>query len=229
VASYELETSAVISTRADTLFRVDTLISRMELTVVPRGAALDIAISRFNVLEPDNRVRVALEGPVRVVGRFTEHGGVGFEGAGLSECGAAAAAAAHATRDLWVRMPARVRIGDTWSDSASTGGCRDGIPLVSTVVRDYRVIAAASADSMTTLTVARRTRLVLRGSGALRGEPVDIVGTGTGQAILHVATGTGWVMDASGESRLALEARTPGRIQSVDQALAFRARAPRDD
>jgi hypothetical protein len=228
-ASYEMELSAEVSTRAATLFRIDTLISHIELTVIPRGAALDISIIRFDVREPTGRPRTALDGAVRVLGRFTEHGGISFEGAGVGECGAPAAAAAQATRDLWVRAPARLRVGDTWSDSTSTTICRDSIWLASTTKREYRVTAAASADSLTTLTIARRTRLLLSGSGELRGEPVEIRASGTGQATLRLSTASGWVVDARGESSLTLEARTPGRIQSVDQALTFRARAQRDD
>lgn len=219
-----METSAVVMSRADTLLRVDTLRSRLALTVTPRGAALDISITAFDVHDGSGAMRATLREGARVLARFNEHGGVGFEGAGLADCGSPAAAAANATRDLWLRAPSRVVVGDVWTDSIATSLCRDGIQLSTTIRRSYRVVAASSSDSLTTLTIERESAIALSGSGELRGDSVEIHATGTGRATLRLSTATGWVESANGESTLNLDARTPGRVQSVVQVLEFSAR-----
>jgi hypothetical protein len=216
-AAYVVESNAVIVAHADTMVRTDTAVVRGEVSVVPRGAALDVTISAFVVHM--GGATVSLPQPARALGRFDRHGAIAFQGAALDDCASPTAAAVEFTRDLWVRPPSRVQVGDAWTDSASLTLCRDGVPLQSTILRAYRVVTVDSAAQF--LTIVRRTRVTLTGSGALRGDTVSVSGRGTGEATLRLSIRSGWLVDGTGTSQLRLEAVGRSRVQSVEQQLRF--------
>lgn len=222
--SYVIESHARVDARADTLASSDTVAARLRLTVTPRGAALDVSIEEYALIRSGG-APFTLATPVRVLGRFDEHGGLAFQGAGLDDCRAPTASIADATRDLWVRMPAEVAVGDVWRDSAHYVVCRDGVPLGATVVRDYRVTAIVDAPDDESVTIARRTTVALRGEGLLRRDTVGVTARGTGDATLIWSARTGWLVEATGRGSLELEARTAGRVQRVTQEVTFAARA----
>lgn len=214
-AVFTVESNAVIVARADTMVRADTAIVRGEVSVVPRGAALDVTISSFVVRSGTGTVSLAQ--PARALGRFDQYGAIAFQGAALDDCASPAAAAVEFTRDLWMRPPSRVRAGDVWRDSSNVSLCRDGVPLRLTIVRDYGVVAGDTVAQI--VTIARRTRLTLTGTGALRRDTVSISGRGAGEAVIRVSSRTGWLVDGTGTSQLRLEAATRTRVQYVDQQV----------
>lgn len=220
-AAYAVETRATFSTRADTLARSDTSVSRTTLRVVPRGAALDVTISAFSINSSYSQP-LALTAPSRAVGRFDANGAIAFEGPGQSSCTALTSAAFESTRDLWVKWPSEVTAGTRWRDSTTITACRDGIPLRINLVRSYHVTTVAN-DSTRLVTVERTSRVALSGRGALRGDTVTMSGEGSGSAILHVAAQTGWLRDGAGSSVLQLRAAGKTRTQIVDQRVEFTA------
>jgi hypothetical protein len=222
-ATFDIDVQAIVVARADTLVRTDTIQSQGEVLAIPRGAALDVTISRFQVSLGGQPVR-ALTAPVRVLGRFQESGGIVFEGAATTDCTSLAATAVEATRDLWVRWPQTVRPRESWRDSVELAVCRDGIPLTLQITREFRVDSLRFPDSAAVLTVTRRSSVQLSGSGRLRGDTVSVTGSGTGEAVLRWSAASGWLVDGRGTSSLQLEARTGERTQRVDQQARFEAR-----
>ena len=208
---------------------VDTVITRADLGVTARGAALDVLVNEFRVSAASGSSLAVAPAPVRVLVRYDEHGGVSYQGAGIGECASLTSTVAEATRDLWVRVPARVGVGDKWRDSAAVELCRDGIPLTAVLVREYTLVAGDRPDSLATLTISRRSQVSISGVGNLRGEPVEIRARGTGEAMLRWSAASGWLQAAEGESHLVLEAFGGGRTQLVEQQVTFSAgRAVRD-
>jgi hypothetical protein len=219
-ASYALESRAVVVARADSLTRTDTLDTRAMLRVVPRGAAIDVTITTFSI-QPASGPTQSLPGAVRAVGRYDGAGAVAFEGAARAGCGSIAAAAFEGTRDLWVKWPAELRVGDQWRDSASVALCRDGVPLQLVLLRRYVVTASAADSSGRLLTIDRRSTITVQGRGSIRGDSTTLAGEGTGSAVLRLSASTGWVIDGHGTSVLRLTARGTHRTQIVEQHLAL--------
>jgi hypothetical protein len=219
-ATFNIESRATFSTRADTLSRADTSVSQTTLRVVPRGAAIDVTISAFSIVSSYSQP-LALTSPSRSVGRYNANGGVVFEGPGQPSCTSLTGTAFESTRDLWVKWPQEVIFGTRWQDSVIVGACRDGIPLQVSLVRSY-VVKSVSADSVPLIAVERNSRVSVSGQGVLRGDTITVSGEGTGAATLHVQT-TGWIHDAGGNSSLQLRAITKTRTQIVDQRVEFSA------
>jgi hypothetical protein len=215
-ATYQLITNAVITTRADSLIRVDTAQSVTALRVTPRGSAYDIVLDSHVVrVGPTPAVRLPVG--ARAVARLTASGMFEFIGAGLEPCVGPARSAFESTRELWVRWPDSVRADTRWSDSSTTIICRDGIPLSLTTVRQYR-LEEPSTDSL--LVIRRDGRVQVRGQGSLRGDTTTIVGDGTSDALLFIRPHTGWIDSARVGGMLRLEVRGSVRTQRVEQRTA---------
>jgi hypothetical protein len=221
---FTVVSDAIVAARADTLAQTDTISTQTVLRIVPVGAAFDVYVNSFTVRR-GGVVTHTLGSPLRAVGRFDGGGAIAFEGAGLPAAGASAsagcppadAAALDAARDLWVRWPERVTQGAEWRDSAVVALCRDGVPLVLTLVRDYR-LAGIEGDSATPLLVIeRRTQTTLEGRGAIRGDTATITGSGTGAGTLRVDPATGWIVSADLSAELELRAVDTRRTQFVEQ------------
>ncbi len=226
-ASYVLESRAILAARADSLARTDTLDTRAALRVIPRGAAIDVMIGTFSV-QPRTGPLQTLPGPARAVGTFDSSGGVTFEGAGRAACGSMAASAFEATRDLWVKWPTQLEVGDEWRDSATVSLCRDGVPLQAVVVRRY-VVSASSADAAgRLLDIARRSTMTIRGRGSIRGDSTTLSGEGSGTATIRLSASTGWAVDGRVTSVLRLTARGTRRTQTLEQQLALTFRQSAD-
>ena len=227
-AGYTLESRAIVATHADSLARSDTLDTHAVLRVVPRGSAIDVTISTFVVHVLPGPTQ-ALPAAVRSVGRFDAAGAVEFEGAGRAGCASIAASAFEATRDLWVKWPAQLGVGDQWGDSASVALCRDGVPLRLILIRRYVVTATSEDTSGSTsggtpsrlLTIERRSRITLEGRGSIRGDSTTLAGEGTGSATLRLSAASGWLIDGHAMSVLRLTARGTRRTQSVEQQLTL--------
>jgi hypothetical protein len=218
---FVIESRATFSTRADTLSRSDTSVSRTALRVTPRGAAIDVTVGAYSIVSSYSQP-LALTAASRAVGRFDALGGIAFEGPGESSCTSLTSTAFESTRDLWVKWPPDVVIGTQWRDSTVIQSCRDGVPFRVSLMRSYRVTAV---DTSTRLVVVDRTsQAAISGQGVLRGDTITLAGGGTGTARLRVEATTGWMYDAAGSSTLQLRAMSRARTQTVDQRVEFTAR-----
>jgi hypothetical protein len=220
-----LHVAAVIESRVDTSTSVDTLQSQLTATWsspmpgYPRrftGVVTDYRLSRAmgdSLLVPDG---IAL--PIAFV---ADQAGSGrqarFTVPDESACGTPDAVIVQGVRDLWLSLPDTIGEAMTWSDSTSQMTCRDSIPIMVTARRDFRVTGAMLRGGAVVLTVERRSRSHLAGSGTQFGDSVAISGEGTGAAMFEVSLATGTAVFASGESTLRIELRGSRRTQSLLQ------------
>ncbi len=213
-ARFAVRTVAQVRIHADTMARTDTLESFSDVRATPQGTAYLVVVDSHTVSGAGLGAR-ALVRDLRAVVRHTDSVGWDFVGVG-DPCASPAATSAEATRDLWVRWPARVRMGTAWRDTSRTTLCRDGIPLTATIERTFRV-EALPADADAPVVLARHSAVTLAGRGLLRADTTEIVGHGSGSARLYLSPGTGWLDSLRGEALLTLEVRGTTRTQHITQ------------
>jgi hypothetical protein len=114
-----------------------------------------------------------------------------------------------AVQSLFVRTPPTMEIGTTWQDTVSTVTCRGDVPITSTAVRRYRVVANTTWNSRPALQVERTgtTTLSSPDSGSIASR-VTVAGTGTSTGALYVDPGTGILLDARSEHHATLTVTT---------------------
>lgn len=134
-----------------------------------------------------------------------------------SRCDAPQASIVHGVRELWLSLPDTLRPAMQWADSSSYVTCRDSIPLTMVVRREFRVTGAMWRDSAVVVTVERRTRTLLSGTGRQFGDSVTFSGEGSGAAMFEVSLRTGAVVFASGESELHVTLAGSRRTQQLTQ------------
>lgn len=215
-ARYLLRTTAWISTRADTLQRADTLVSTLGIQAEAMGTAVAVRVDSFVVSGGDAAPRQLLASALRATARLEPGRGWTFVGAGDDPCRGPALAALDATRDLWVRWPARVQRGQSWADTTRSTLCRDGIPLAAVIVRHYQVEGLPSSTQPHVI-LRRRTEVTMTGEGRLRGDTTSIRGAGTANAILQLDPVRGWIDLLDGDATLTLTVVGSTRTQQVTQ------------
>lgn len=215
-ARYTLRTTAWIVTSADTMQRADTLVSLLGVQAEAMGSAVAVQVDSFVVSGGEAPPRRLLSAPLRATARVEPGRGWTFVGPATDPCRSPALAALDATRDLWVRWPAAVVRGQTWSDSAENALCRDGIPLRAVIVRHYTVEALPSSTQPHVI-VRRRTQVTMRGEGLLRGDTTRISGDGSANAILQLDPQRGWIDLLDGDATLTLTVVGSARTQQVTQ------------
>ncbi|MBI1808379.1 MAG: hypothetical protein HYR75_00660 [Gemmatimonadetes bacterium] len=205
----------------DSVVHVDSVASHVDVSfAMARTGYFAGHVTAFHALGPggSSAVPAALVLPLPFSGRIDTKGTVALvPPSPSSECSSPAPAVVLSSRDLWIRVPDTVRVGSTWDDSSTTSLCRDGIPLLSTIRRSYRVEKTEMRGSVLALVVSRDQRSSLDGAGSQRGEPVRISGTGEGRMTLSLAASTGAVLEAAGHSTLTLTFTSARRTQHVQQ------------
>lgn len=142
--------------------------------------------------------------------------------ADTASCSSMERATVQSARDVWFRAPDTLRVGTTWSDSASYVTCRDGIPLRSVVHRMFHVAGTATRDGRTLLSIARLMRTRIDGRGSQFGDSVVVSGSGNGQLTYEFDPARGEVISAAGSSTLDISLRGSQRTQIVRQAAEIR-------
>lgn len=133
-------------------------------------------------------------------------------------------------RELLLRVPASVAIGDTWRDSTTHVVCRALVPLTVRTVSTYTV-ADVSRDARGSMVQVHRAS-VMRVDGRLASpwRSVDIGGSGTATLDATVSTASGAVQHVTSSSVLLLtvtDRSSPAavRTQQVTQRVATTANA----
>lgn len=225
--THTVHVAAVIESRADTATEVLTDTLQSQLTAswstpssgFPRrylGSVQDYRLSRAMgdslQVPPDVPLPIsftAVQASATQPARFTAPD--------ESSCASAAAVIVQGVRDLWLSMPDTLRPGMSWSDSSALHTCRDSIPLVVSLRREFRVTGAMWRDSAVIVTVERRTAMRLDGAGRQFGDSVSITGEGHGAMMFEVSLATGAPVFGSGESELRLTLRGSRRTQELTQ------------
>jgi hypothetical protein len=90
-------------------------------------------------------------------------------------------------RDLLVAVPAELRVGASWADTASVTICRGGVPVTTGAVRSYEVLGTRRDDDGTPLMrLARTTIFSLAGTETTSlGQVVALTGSGESRTVLE--------------------------------------------
>lgn len=229
--AYLVTQRALITTRQDTLTKIDTVASELGAAFTQFVSANRISgsLTLFRVTSgsrpPATPAGITL--PITVAASATPTG----LGAALqwilttpaegAACSSVAWSVAQGLRDLWFRAPDTLRVGTTWRDSTSYMSCRDGIPLQLAVRRDFRVRAVAERDGRAVLIIQRESHTTLLGDGVQFGEPVKFTGAGSGTLQFELAPATGEFLGGSGTSTLEFTMQSRLRTQRVQQAAVI--------
>lgn len=155
-----------------------------------------------------------------------------------NECDRPETAAASLARDLLVRVPDSVAVGDRWRDSLVSVVCRGGIPLVLRTTVESTLQEASMQDGITVLDVRRALTSRLEGSAQSPWRTVTIGGEGRGTQRARFDAARGTLLELEGESMLivrvtggspagAAGSAGAGGVQQVVQRVTFTARGAR--
>jgi hypothetical protein len=228
IQRFTVEQHAVVTIGVDTSAHSDTLTSHAEVsfTVVPSTRGVNGTVSAFLVGGAGHEP--ATPPGLQVPFSFR----AGYAAANLqltftapadsTQCSSSGLAAAQSLRDLWFEAPDTLRVGATWSDSASYITCRDGIPLHSVVHRMFHISASAARDGRVLLSIARLSRTVIDGRGSQFGDSVGVTGSGNGQLTYDFDPARGEVISATGNATLDISLRGSQRTQIVRQTTEIR-------
>ena len=139
-----------------------------------------------------------------------------------NECDRPETAAAALARDLLVRVPDSVAVGDRWRDSLVSVVCRGGIPLVLRTTVESTLQEANTQGGVTVLEVRRSLASQLEGSSPSPWRPVTVAGEGRGTQRARFDAVRGTLLELEGESTLIVRvngATTPGAASSSGTGL----------
>ena len=147
-----------------------------------------------------------------------------------NECDRPESGALSLIRDVFVRIPVSVAVGDSWRDSTVQLVCRASLPMVVRSTAEYVVLDSARADNSVVLSIRRTTTTTLAGKSASPWRAIDITGTGTATLTFRVAVLSGAVRKLDGSSSLTLTVTdrtspTALRTQQVTQRVTLSAQA----
>ncbi len=134
-----------------------------------------------------------------------------------NECDRAETGALGLVRDVLIRLPTSVTVGERWQDSTVQVVCRSGVPMVVRTSSAY-VVTGSERDGEQQILLVRRTS-VSNVSGATTSpwRSVGVAGTGEGTLEARVLVGTGVVQRVRGTSMLTLtvsDRSVPSQIRS---------------
>ncbi len=140
------------------------------------------------------------------------------------------AAAAAVARDLLVRVPATLDVGDRWRDSVVTFVCNGGVPMTMRTIIESE--ATGTRDGNRSLLVHRALSMRLDGNDRTPWTQVtiDADGAGVQDAVIDIATGA--MVELTGRSTLTVRVtsgsqRDAPRTQQVVQRVTTTAKAIR--
>lgn len=231
--SQVVEVTAVLTSQVDTLVRVDTLRSHLEVawsavpgTAPPRLAGL-VTDARSAFGAESLAVPAGLSLPFSFTSEIRRADAQpSFLIPDPSSCTSIAAALVQSVRETWLALPDTLWPERSWQDSSSYIVCRDGVPLTLTSVRTFSPVQARLREGQLVVQISRRTTLQLAGDGLQFGEPVALLGEGEGQMLLEVALVGGTIVRGEGTSELRLEMRGRRRFQRLVQESHLVVREP---
>jgi len=233
-ARYHLETVAAFTRdsagRRDTqqqTSRADVLVSMQRstngaLTATGRVSAYAVhsALSTTPIAIDSLRFEAALDSvSVRVVSQPPL----------ANECDRPESGALSLVRDLLIRVPATVAVGESWRDSTVSMVCRSSVPLVVRNVNSYTVVDAERGREGMELVIRRSTVSRVDGKSATAWRSIEVSGVGSGSLDARLSTVSGAIQRVQGTSTLTftvVDKSTPTlmRTQLVTQRVAVTGR-----
>ncbi len=144
-----------------------------------------------------------------------------------NECDRPEAAAASMGRELLVRLPEYVSVGDTWRDSLVTLVCRGSVPM--TLRTNIVSSAVELRDGGRTLLVRQTTASRLDGTSRTPWRQTDVTGDGTGTQDVLVDVARGAITSVDGQATLTVRVtngtmRDAAAVQTVRQTVTVTVR-----
>lgn len=147
-----------------------------------------------------------------------------------NECDSPQAAAASMARDLLVRVPQSVVVGNRWRDSLVAFVCRGGVPI--TMRTTVESVVSGTSDGDRRLRIRRTFDTRLEGISRSPWRQVEIGGEGNGTQDVQLDVATGTIVELDGESTLTLRVangslKDASRVQRVVQKSTVQVRTQR--
>lgn len=145
-----------------------------------------------------------------------------------NECDRPETGALTLVRDLLVRVPASVSIGERWSDSTIHIVCRSNVPMTVRTSSEYDVTQITQRNDGIHVTIRRISTTRMTGKTTSSWQALEVVGIGTGTLTADVAVVSGAVTQVSGNSSLVFTVTDSGapvnqRTQQVTQRVTYTA------
>ena len=225
--------AAVLSSRIDTITRVDSLSSAMSVEwsyasgPVPRRVTG--MVRAFELRSSGDTAWRSLDAvalPVSFVADQAHSGRAPQLTIPDAASCAAQAAVVQGWRETWVDAPAVLDVGTRWRDSTAAPVCRDGLVLHTLVVREFVAERAERRGSETVVLVRRTSTITMDGHGLQFGDSVHVSGGGEGSATLALSLDGGVIVAGEGVSELRLTLRGRRRTQELVQHSALSVARP---
>lgn len=225
--------AAVLTSRIDTVTRVDSLSSAMtfEWSYSEASAPRRVAgmVRTFELRATGDTAWRSLDAvalPVSFVADQARGGTVPQMTIPEAASCTAQAAIVQGWRESWVDAPAVLEAGTRWRDSTEAPLCRDGLVLHTVVVREFVAERAERRGDETVILVRRTSRITMDGRGVQFGDSVHVSGTGDGVAQLAISLEGGAIVAGGGTSELRLTLRGRRRTQELVQHSALNISRP---
>ncbi len=148
----------------------------------------------------------------------------------INECDRPESGALTLLRDVLVRVPSTVTIGDQWRDSTVQLVCRASVPMVVRTTSEYLVTDTTRDDAGVHVQVRRTSVSQVSGKSTTSWRIVEVSGSGRADLTARISVMTGAVEQVTGESMLTVtvtDRTTPTltRAQTVSQRVTLTAHA----
>ncbi len=141
---------------------------------------------RFDAVLDAQALRVALQPPL------------------ANECDRPESGALAMVRDLLLRVPATVAVGDQWRDSTVQVVCRSSLPMTVRTIAEYVVTDAVRGDDGVHVVVRRSSRTRVAGKSASPWRSVEVTGSGEATLDARISVTSGAVSRWQSTSSLVL-------------------------
>jgi hypothetical protein len=128
-----------------------------------------------------------------------------------NECDHPSLAATALARELLVRLPTTLAVGDAWRETTRVFACRGGVPVTVETTSAFRVLGVETGAEGAVARIERLTTTSASGELASTWRSVSLTGAGQGRYELRVALPTGVVFDVTGQSETRFETRDSAR------------------
>jgi len=164
---------------------------------------------RFQTVLDPTALRVAMQPPL------------------ANECDRPETGALSLVRDLLLRVPGSIAVGDQWRDSTVQIVCRSSVPMIVRTTNAYVATDAVRGRDGMELSIRRTSVTRVEGKTTSPWRSVDIAGTGSAVLTARVAVNTGVVHMVQSTSTLTLtvndlSSTSAVRAQQVIQRVTFK-------
>jgi hypothetical protein len=115
-------------------------------------------------------------------------------------CQAAVDPLSAAALTLFVTIPPTISVGASWKDTVSTITCRGRMAVITTAIRQYKVVTDTVIGSRPALLLRRTDSLNVRNRPDTTSGQMTAAGAGSAAFLLYVDPASGMLLNATGQS-----------------------------